>query len=73
MNELDKEEKLERVVRYTIFYGYEGSQAVPARPSGKGKLKRKQGVPKLKGREMINEARREVKQDHTALAHNFEF
>jgi hypothetical protein len=27
----------------------------------------------LKGREMINEARREVKQDHTALAHNFEF
>jgi hypothetical protein len=48
--ERETEEKVRRAVRYTTFngegeqrlnYGYEGSQAVPARPSGKGRLKRR--------------------------------
>jgi hypothetical protein len=43
-----------------IFFGFEGSQAVPTRPSGRARLKSRQGVGSGKGRAMRNGARSET-------------
>jgi hypothetical protein len=49
------------------IYGYEGSKAVPARPSGKRSLKRKQEFGSEKGTEMKSGIRKYVEQGPTAI------
>jgi hypothetical protein len=83
MNERERRESGGRVVSDTTFNGggggrglifsYEGSQAVPVRPSGKGILKRNKAFGSGEGREMGSGARREVEQSLTAFDRNFEF
>jgi hypothetical protein len=51
------------------MFGCEGSQAVPARPSGKIRLKKSSEVEKVER----SGARREVKRGLTAFDWNFEF
>jgi hypothetical protein len=53
------------------IYGYEGSQAVPARPSDNSRFSEDKAFGSGEGKEMKSGARREVERGLTAFVHNF--
>jgi hypothetical protein len=54
-------------------FGYEGPQAMPARPSGEGRFSESKAFGSGEGKEMKSGARREVEHGLTAFVRNFEF